>query len=147
MHRPRMQLATPSSRTLWRFTVAFCAVAGLGVAGGLPLFAQNVPGELEIVGTAGGLRPDAPYAAARIGAGGDGSYMRFPAAGVAAEAAESGSFTVSDADLELRWQTSEQSKFFGLDESRAADGIVERTCAQLIITASGTTHRVQTRDL
>jgi len=142
-----MQLATPSSRTLWRFTVAFCAVAGLGVAGGLPLFAQNVPGDLEIVGTAGGLRPDAPYAVVRIGADGDGSYMRFPSADVAADAEESSSFTVSNADLELLWQTIEQSNFFGLDESHAADGIVDRTFAQLIITANGTTHRVQTRDL
>lgn len=113
----------------------------------LPARAQNVPSDLEVIGTAGGLAPHDPYAVVRIDAGGIGTYAQYASTDVDADPAESSSFTATPAEVEQLWQAIQENDFFNLDASYAAEGILDRTFAELIVTANGSTHRVTTRNV
>ncbi len=112
-----------------------------------PALGQNVPSDLEVIGTAGGLAPAAEYATVRIRADGQGTYMRFSSADIESDAEESSSFTATSAEVEQLWQRIQDSDFFNLDASYAAEGIVDRTFAELIVTANGSVHTVTTQNV
>ncbi|MFQ5598896.1 MAG: hypothetical protein ACE5GK_12730, partial [Nitrospiria bacterium] len=77
-------------------------------------WAQNVPSDLEIIGTAGGLGPNAGHATVRITADGQGIYRRFQSGDLAAPVLESSTFALTPAEVEQLWQAIQTGDFFNL---------------------------------
>lgn len=112
-----------------------------------PAGAQNVPVDLEVIGTTGGLGPDAEYATLRIVADGQGTYNRFQSGDLSSPTLESSTFALTTAEVEQLWQTIQDGDFFNLEAEYVAEDIVDRTYAELIITANGSVHAVTTQNI
>jgi len=109
-------------------------------------WAQNVPGDLQVIVTAGGLVPDAEHVTVRIAADGQGTYDRFKSSDLG-PALESDAFTLTSAEVEQFWQVIQNSDFFNLEAKYAADNISDGTFANLTIMANGNVHTVTTQNI
>ena len=128
----------PAIRIL--FCLLFAAAPPLALA-------QDIPDDLKVVATSGGLAPGAGHTVIRIGADGQGTYLRFDSSDIEASAARSSSFALSNAELEQLWQAIEANDFFNLQPEHANEEILDRTFAKLTIIADGNEHTVSTRNI
>lgn len=112
-----------------------------------PARAENVPADLEVIGTAGGHGPDGEYATVHITADGQATYLRFESSHLMSPAAESNTFVLTPPEMEELWQAVQNGDFFNLEAEYAAEGIVDRTYAELIIKANRTVHKVTTQNI
>lgn len=112
-----------------------------------PAWAQNVPADLEVIGTAGGLSPTAGYATVSIASDGQGTYNRFQSSALTSPVLESSTFSLTAAEVEQLWQVIQDGDFFNLEAEYAAGDIIDRTFARLIITANGSVHAVTTQNI
>ena len=112
-----------------------------------PAWAQNVPADLEVIGTAGGLSPTASYATVSIASDGQGTYNRFQSSALTSPVLESSTFSLTAAEVEQLWQAIQDGDFFNLEAEYAAGDIIDRTFARLIITANGSVHAVTTQNI
>lgn len=113
----------------------------------IPAWGQDVPTDLEVIATAGGLGPDAEYATVRITTDGQGTYHRFQSGDLTSPTLESSTFALNTAEVEQLWQAIQDGDFFNLEAEYAAEDIVDRTYAELNITANGSVHTVTTQNI
>lgn len=122
----------------------FLTILVLGTLG--TAFGQ-VPADLKIVATAGGVNSFAENRTVVINPDGTALYSRYIPGRVGEAPLEEASFTLSPTDMATLWQSIQDQGFFSMDASFSEPEINGRTFARLLITANGVTHDVRTDNL
>jgi hypothetical protein len=130
-------------RNIRRWLIAFSVLGCLSPTSAL----ADVPADFELVATAGSLAPEDSNVVIRITADGHGVYEVFRAGDPFAGPLDSLAFTLTEPELYYLWSRIDADGFFTLSDTYSNDAILDRSFAQLLVRANGTSAVVTTRNI